>query len=76
MNLILIQMFIAILDGHYIDHEKSNFTNRKDRMDFLTWLLIHLREECDKIHMEVKNVVLSFFHFFKLMFIVEEKRNA
>ena len=75
MNLILIQMFIAILDGHYIDYENENGTNCKDKMDFLAWFLILLREECGKIHMEVKNVVLSFF-FFKFMFIVEEKRNA
>ena len=59
-------MFIAILDGHYIDHEKANSNDREERMDFLAWLLINFREECERIYIEVKKVIkIGRFFLFK-----------
>ena len=55
-------MFIAILDGHYIDYEKDDnfsYSQRKERMDFLAWLLINFKEECEKVYIEIKKVKIT-----------------
>jgi len=59
MNLILLQMFIAILDGHYIDYEKAN--SGQNKLDFFPWLLVVFREECEREN-EYLNQVKFIFH--------------
>lgn len=61
MSLILSNMFIAILDGHYYDNNKEEFelnSINQERYSFFGWLNIILKEECVKINDERKNVII------------------
>ena len=55
MNLVLVKMFVAILDGHYYICEAENETN-SEKINFLARMVVILREENDKIYSKLKKV--------------------
>lgn len=59
MALILLQMFIAILDGHYIDLEMSSNEpfEREDNFGFFHWMNLILKEESVKTLAKLNEVI-------------------
>lgn len=55
MNLILLKMFIAILDGHYIDSE-SDLVKGTVNLGIFSWLTLHLKIESKKLNEFLRNV--------------------
>lgn len=55
MNLVLVKMFVAILDGHYSICEAEAETN-SEQINFLTRIVGILREESDKTYSKLTKV--------------------
>ena len=56
MNLILLKMFIAIIDGHYIT--QFNYNQQTSHLDFFGWMTITLRTETENLSEEIKKVFI------------------
>jgi len=61
VNLILIQLFIAILDGHYTEYESQEDLDETEKFSFLAWIIIIIREEAEKVNKNLRNVKLYVF---------------
>ena len=55
MNLILLRMFLAILDGHYNDYD-TEVEKDAEKYGFFAWIVMILREESEKIYQHLKKV--------------------
>lgn len=55
MNLVLLRMFLAILDGHYNEYD-AEVEKDTEKLGFFAWIVMILREESEKIYEHLKKV--------------------